>query len=140
MTALRFHHSHLSLERSRRPSESKLHRPGHSQPRPSSPRRSPALIAGPHLLPLLSATMLLSSLLLAALLPALTFATNTDKWRAAAKRQGGLLTLDAAQYDELVAQPRDYSVSIVLTALGAQYKCVPCGCVHFSLDLGWKES
>ncbi|GAA5881403.1 hypothetical protein JCM1840_007556 [Sporobolomyces johnsonii] len=72
--------------------------------------------------------MLFKSLLLAGVLPALSLAATPqlDKYRALAKKSGGLLSLDAAQYDELTSTPRDYSVSIVLTALGAQYKCQPC--------------
>ncbi|BGP16760.1 hypothetical protein JCM10213_002151 [Rhodosporidiobolus nylandii] len=71
---------------------------------------------------------MLPSILLAAILPALALASPTlDKYRALSKRSGGLLSLNAQQYDELVASnQRDYSVSIVLTALGAQYKCQPC--------------
>ncbi|GAA5857818.1 hypothetical protein JCM8547_005991 [Rhodosporidiobolus lusitaniae] len=73
--------------------------------------------------------MLLPSVLLASLLPLLASAAPSkaaDKYRALARSSNGLLSLTAAQYDELVAQPRDYSVSVVLTALGAQYKCQPC--------------
>lgn len=39
------------------------------------------------------------------------------------------MSLDAAGYDELTATPRDYSVSVVLTALGDAVKCGPCKCV-----------
>ncbi|BGP70884.1 oligosaccharyltransferase complex subunit gamma [Rhodotorula toruloides] len=71
---------------------------------------------------------MLASPLLLALLPGLVAAATPqlDKFRALAKRNGGLLSLDAASYDELTSSPRDYSVSVVLTALGAQYKCQPC--------------
>ncbi|GAA5911578.1 hypothetical protein JCM6882_008044 [Rhodosporidiobolus microsporus] len=72
--------------------------------------------------------MHLPTLLLATLLPALSLAASPqlDKFRALAKKGNGLVALNAAQYDEIVSQPRDYSVSVVLTALGAQYKCQPC--------------
>ncbi|GAA5973814.1 hypothetical protein JCM11641_003172 [Rhodosporidiobolus odoratus] len=71
---------------------------------------------------------MLPLVLLAALLPALVSASATlDKYRALSKRSGGLLSLNAAQYDELTSsQGRDYSVSVVLTALGQQFKCQPC--------------
>ncbi|GJN91011.1 hypothetical protein Rhopal_004025-T1 [Rhodotorula paludigena] len=63
-----------------------------------------------------------------AVLPALVAAASPtlEKYRALSKKSGGLLSLSAAQYDELTSTPRDYSVSIVLTALGSQYKCQPC--------------
>ncbi|GAA5929328.1 dolichyl-diphosphooligosaccharide--protein glycotransferase OST3 [Sporobolomyces koalae] len=71
--------------------------------------------------------MLLPTILLAGLLPALcTASPKLDKFRQLAKKHGGLIPLDAAQYDELTAAPRDYSVSVVLTAMGDQYKCQPC--------------
>lgn len=71
--------------------------------------------------------MLVASLLLT-LLPGLVAAATPqlDKFRALARRNNGLISLDAATYDELTASTRDYSVSVVLTALGAQYKCQPC--------------
>lgn len=72
--------------------------------------------------------LLLPSLLLAGLLPALCSAASPklDKFRQLAKKHSGLIPLDAAQYDELTSSPRDYSVSVVLTAMGPQYKCIPC--------------
>ncbi|GAA6010378.1 hypothetical protein JCM11491_006294 [Sporobolomyces phaffii] len=71
---------------------------------------------------------LVPSLLLAGLLPVLCSAATPklDKYRQLAKKHSGLIPLDAAQYDELTSGPRDYSVSVVLTAMGDQYKCVPC--------------
>ncbi|TNY21865.1 hypothetical protein DMC30DRAFT_362591 [Rhodotorula diobovata] len=70
--------------------------------------------------------MQLSTLLLATL-PALAAASSTlDKYRTLSKKSGGLLSLSAQQFDELTGPSRDYSVSIVLTALGSQYKCHPC--------------
>ena len=75
------------------------------------------------------ATMQLSTLLLA-LLPALAAASPTlDKYRALSKKSGGLLSLSTQQFDELTGPQRDYSLTVVLTALGAQYKCQPCQCV-----------
>ncbi|GAA6018729.1 hypothetical protein JCM10207_005558 [Rhodosporidiobolus poonsookiae] len=72
--------------------------------------------------------MHLPALLAAALLPALALAASPtlEKYRALARKSGGLLSLNAQQYDEITAHPRDYSVSVVLTALGTQYKCQPC--------------
>ncbi|GAA5898333.1 dolichyl-diphosphooligosaccharide--protein glycotransferase OST3 [Sporobolomyces salmoneus] len=72
--------------------------------------------------------LLFPSLLLAGLLPALCSAATPklDKYRQLARKHNGLIPLDAAQYDELTSSPRDYSVSVVLTAMGSQYKCIPC--------------
>ncbi|BGP40630.1 oligosaccharyl transferase subunit ost3/OST6 [Rhodotorula kratochvilovae] len=65
--------------------------------------------------------------LVLALLPALAAASPTlDKYRALARKTGGLLSLNTQQFDELTAPQRDYSLTVVLTALGAQYKCQPC--------------
>ena len=48
-------------------------------------------------------------------------------WSALASRsKDGIIKLDATSYDELVAGDREYSVTVVLTALGPQFKCQPC--------------
>ncbi|POY75638.1 hypothetical protein BMF94_1260 [Rhodotorula taiwanensis] len=62
------------------------------------------------------------------LLPTLALAGSVkyDKYRSIAQRNGGLVSLDSAGYDDLIASPRDYSVSVVLTALGDQINCGPC--------------
>ncbi|GAA5884945.1 hypothetical protein JCM3774_000859, partial [Rhodotorula dairenensis] len=71
--------------------------------------------------------MLVSAWVLCAL-PALALAASAkyDKYRSLAQRHGGLVSLNAAGYDELTAAPRDYSVTVVLTALGDAVKCGPC--------------
>lgn len=65
------------------------------------------------------------------LLPTLVSAARTsskvskrDKFRSLVKN--GVVELDSALYDELTDGPRDYSVSVVLTAMAPQYKCAPC--------------
>ncbi len=69
-----------------------------------------------HLLPILT---LLS-------LP-LALASNASKWaKLAATSKDGLIKLDSAAYDEITAGPRDYSLSVVLTALPEDLKCEPC--------------
>ena len=75
--------------------------------------------------------MLVSAWLLSAL-PTLALAASAkyDKYRSIAQRNGGLVSLDAAGYDELTTAPREYSVSVVLTALGDAVKCGPCKCVY----------
>jgi len=49
----------------------------------------------------------------------------------------GIIKLDSAGYDKLVSSspssPRNYSVTVVLTALPSQYKCQPCQCVYETL-------
>lgn len=75
--------------------------------------------------------MLVSAWLLAGL-PTLALAASAryDKFRSLAQRNGGLVSLDSAAYDELTAAPRDFSVTVVLTALGEQIKCMPCRCAR----------
>ncbi|GAA6060601.1 hypothetical protein JCM10212_004580 [Sporobolomyces blumeae] len=73
--------------------------------------------------------MLLPAVFLLGLVPAIVSAAATsklDKFRHLSRKHSGLIPLDAPLYDELTSTPRDYSVSIVLTAMGAQYKCQPC--------------
>ena len=50
--------------------------------------------------------------------------SKRDKFRALSKQ--GIVQLDSALYDEITDGPRDYSVSVVLTAMAPQYKCAPC--------------
>lgn len=42
----------------------------------------------------------------------------------------GVIKLDSASYEQLIsskpAEPRDYSVSVLLTALGKRIQCEPC--------------
>ncbi|KAI5478364.1 oligosaccharyltransferase complex subunit gamma [Pseudohyphozyma bogoriensis] len=68
---------------------------------------------------------LLAALPLLSTVSAATAATK-EKFKAIAKRNNGLIKLNSASYDELVDGPRDYSVTVLLTAMGAQYKCSPC--------------
>lgn len=73
-----------------------------------------------------------SALCLAAvLLPSLASAarqsssvSKRDKFRSLAKN--GVVELNSVLYDEITDGPRDYSVSVVLTAMAPQYKCAPC--------------
>lgn len=51
------------------------------------------------------------------------------KFSSLARAGNGVVKLNDQLFDELVGEPRNFSVSIVMTALGAQFKCVPCGCV-----------
>jgi len=47
------------------------------------------------------------------------------KFSSLAAKRNGLIQLDSKLYDEITSAPRNYSVSIVLTALQPQYKCNP---------------
>jgi oligosaccharyltransferase complex subunit gamma len=38
----------------------------------------------------------------------------------------GLVRLNGPLYDELIAAPRNYSATVLLTALGSQFGCRPC--------------
>ncbi|KAL7414619.1 putative dolichyl-diphosphooligosaccharide-protein glycotransferase [Mrakia frigida] len=76
--------------------------------------------------------MLLPSPLLPLLLlvPSLASAALSMKGQRlaakAASSKDGILKLDSASYDELVGGDRDYSVSVVLTAMDPGFKCAPC--------------
>ena len=72
---------------------------------------------------LLGSTLALSSVLLSALAQRTPQSLKLEKL---AKANKGLIHIDSALYDEITSNPRDYSVSIVLTAMGPQFKCQPC--------------
>ncbi|ORY22574.1 putative dolichyl-diphosphooligosaccharide-protein glycotransferase [Naematelia encephala] len=67
---------------------------------------------------------LLSSLLFA--LP-LSLALDASHWSSlAAGSKTGIIHLTSETYDQLLSPDRDYSATIVLTALPASFKCAPC--------------
>ena len=71
----------------------------------------------------------LSLLLLGAcaLLCSLVAASDREYWaQQATKSKNGIIKLDSRSYDEILAEDRDYSVVVVLTALPARFKCTPC--------------
>lgn len=72
---------------------------------------------------LLGAIALLSP---AAVVDAVPSQNRLSKFRALAKKGHGVVHLSSQTYDELVEAPRNYSVSVLLTALGPQYRCGPC--------------
>jgi hypothetical protein len=69
----------------------------------------------------------LVSLLLAASAQA---STQDDFLAEANAAPNGIIKLDSASYERLVSSspgsPRNYSVTVVLTALPEQFKCQPC--------------
>lgn len=73
---------------------------------------------------LLAAVPFLSSLALAA---------DPAHWsKLASKSRDGVIKLDSKTYEDILALDREYSVTVLLTAIPAQYKCQPCQCVHLS--------
>ncbi|WRT67444.1 uncharacterized protein IL334_004415 [Kwoniella shivajii] len=61
-----------------------------------------------------------------ALLP-IGLAAHAEHWSAlASKARDGVIKLDSESYEDILALDREYSVSVVLTALPAQFKCQPC--------------
>lgn len=67
------------------------------------------------------------SLLALSALTSAASAQGVEKWRKlASESKDGLIKLDSASYDEILASPRNYSVSVVLTALPVQMNCAPC--------------
>lgn len=84
--------------------------------------------------------MLIQSLLVAAgLTTALAASAKSNseatwqKFRDLAKKNSGVVQLTSSTYDELIAGPRDFSVSVLLTAMAPQFKCAPCQSVPFTL-------
>jgi oligosaccharyltransferase complex subunit gamma len=72
-----------------------------------------------------------SSVLTRALVLAITatsaLAANRSKWaQLAVTSPDGIIKLDSESYDELLEEPRDYGVALVLTALPAHFNCAPC--------------
>ncbi|KAK4701425.1 oligosaccharyltransferase complex subunit gamma, partial [Phenoliferia sp. Uapishka_3] len=71
-------------------------------------------------------------LLLSLSLPLLSLAAPSAASRLAkfsslaSKSPDGLIHLDSQLYDELTQAPREYSVSVLLTAMAPQFKCQPC--------------
>ena len=70
-----------------------------------------------------------------AALPSLASAANKSKFRDLAEQsKDGIIKLDSALYEELLApeaipggaRGRDYAVAVVLTALPVQMQCEPC--------------
>lgn len=64
-------------------------------------------------------------------LSSLTLAADPAHWsKLAAKSRDGVVKLDSKTYEDILALDREYSVTVLLTAIPAQYKCQPCQCVH----------
>jgi len=72
---------------------------------------------------LLGSTLALSSVVISALGARTAHSEQLEKL---ARANNGIINLDSALYDEITLNPRDYSLSVVLTAMGPQYKCQPC--------------
>jgi len=67
------------------------------------------------------------------LLPYTLADTNSDirsKFVARAAANNGVIQINSAEYDELTAADRDWSVVVELTALGSELKCAPCKHFH----------
>lgn len=77
-------------------------------------------------------TMRFTSLLAAVpFLSLVARAADPAHWsKLAAKSRDGVIKLDSKTYDDILALDREYSVTVLLTAIPAQYKCQPCQCVH----------
>lgn len=54
-------------------------------------------------------------------------AADASHWASLAdKAPAGIIPLNSASYDELLASDREYSATVLLTAMPAQFKCQPC--------------
>jgi len=56
--------------------------------------------------------------------------SRLSKFHSLASKNNGIVPLTSTLYDELIqdtpSNPRDYSVSVILTALNPKYGCQPC--------------
>ena len=67
-----------------------------------------------------------SGILLSLSVLPLAFGSAADWAAVAARSPTGVIRLNSESYDQLLAPDRNYSVSVVLTALPEQFKCQPC--------------
>ena len=54
----------------------------------------------------------------------------------------GILELDESTYDRLLAAPRDFSVTVLYTALHPRYRCAACNLFkepYEQVSLGWQK-
>lgn len=66
---------------------------------------------------------------------------DQSKWiDLASKSKNGIIKLDSAMYDELLASDRDYSALVLLTALAPQFKCQPCQYVNSVFESGSRQA
>lgn len=75
---------------------------------------------------LFTLSTLYSLLLLSTFAKASKSSDKLEKFTKLAHRHGGLVKLNSQLYDEIVANPRPYSVSVVYQALAGKYNCAPC--------------
>ncbi|KAM0789294.1 hypothetical protein ACM66B_000134 [Microbotryomycetes sp. NB124-2] len=74
--------------------------------------------------------------------PSTSSVPKRERFRQLANSNNGVVSLNSALYDEITATPRDYSVSVVLTAMSPQFKCAPCQLMQPEYDLvarQWKK-
>ena len=54
-------------------------------------------------------------------------ALHADKWNSlAASSSDGVIKLDSTTYDEILAEPREFGIALLMTALPEQFQCAPC--------------
>ncbi|KAG0212095.1 oligosaccharyl transferase subunit ost3/OST6 [Mortierella sp. GBA30] len=53
-------------------------------------------------------------------------ATKMTKLQARAAKEKGVIELDSASFDEVMAKPRNYSIVVLFTAISPEFQCVPC--------------
>lgn len=49
-----------------------------------------------------------------------------NQYNQIAKLNNGIINLNSISYDDLTDGPRNFSISVVLTAIPNQYNCAPC--------------
>ncbi|KAF9108209.1 oligosaccharyl transferase subunit ost3/OST6 [Mortierella sp. AM989] len=51
---------------------------------------------------------------------------KVSRLQAKALKNKGVIELDSAAFEEVMAKPRNYSVAILFTAISPEFQCVPC--------------
>jgi oligosaccharyltransferase complex subunit gamma len=68
--------------------------------------------------------------LCSSLVSAQELSSRLSKFHSLASKNNGVVPLTSATYDELIhespSDPREYSVSVILTALNPKFGCQPC--------------
>lgn len=73
----------------------------------------------------------------------LVCASNAEVAQFHAAEKGGQIRLTSSSYDRLLSSPRNYSVSVLLTAMAPQFGCGPCAQFapeHAAVAQAWKST
>lgn len=52
--------------------------------------------------------------------------SKIDRLKQLSAADKGVITLNSELFDEFTSKPRNYSITVLLTAMGSQFQCSPC--------------